>query len=96
MKQKAANLLLLTVPLVLSAIAGGAFAAKFTPADIAWIDKCMDQLKLENSNRQVVRKYCICMHEVFEDNTDASQNEMEHMFPPMHRLCITRSGWRRD
>jgi hypothetical protein len=75
-------------------LAGGAFAAKFTPADIAWIDKCMNQLKLENSNRQIVRKYCICMHEVFQDNTNASQNEMELMFSPMHQRCNRKSEWR--
>jgi len=71
-----------------------ASAAKLSTADAAWIGKCMDQLKRENANKTVLRKYCVCMHGYFDDNADVSQSDMEHMFPPAHRLCVRRSGWK--
>jgi hypothetical protein len=71
-----------------------AHAAKLTPADKAWIGKCMDQLKRENANVKIVRKYCVCMHDMFDDNADVSQSDMEHMFPPVHRSCNKSSGWK--
>jgi hypothetical protein len=69
-----------------------ASAAKLSAADTAWIGKCMDQLKRDNANKTVLRKYCLCMHGYFDDNADVSQSDMEHMFPPAHRLCKRQSG----
>jgi len=69
-----------------------ASAAKLSAADTAWIGKCMDQLKRANANKTVLRKYCVCMHEYFDDNADVSQSDMERMFPPAHRLCRRESG----
>jgi hypothetical protein len=74
-----------------STIAG---AAKLSAADTAWIGKCMDQLKRDNANKTVLRKYCVCMHGYFDDNADVSQSDMEHMFPPAHRLCKRQSSWK--
>ena len=71
-----------------------ASAAKLSAADTAWIGKCMDQLKRENANKTVLRKYCVCMHGYFDDNADVSQSDMEHMFPPAHRQCKRQSGWK--
>jgi hypothetical protein len=75
-------------------LAAPAHAAKLTTVDKAWIGKCMNQLKRENANVKIVRKYCVCMHEMFEDNADVSQSDMEHMFPPVHRSCNKSSGWK--
>jgi hypothetical protein len=83
--------LLLAAAMPISAIAS---AAKPTAADAAWIGKCMDQLKRENAQKTVLRKYCGCMHGYFDDNADVSQSDMEHMFPPAHRLCNRQSGWK--
>jgi hypothetical protein len=71
-----------------------ASAAKLSTADTAWIGKCMDQIKRDNANKTVLRKYCVCMHGYFDDNADVSQGDMERMFPPAHRLCVRQSGWR--
>ena len=81
--------LLLTVALTTSTIAS---AAKLSAADTAWIGKCMDQLKRENASKTVLRKYCVCMHDYFDDNADVSQSDMERMFPPAHLLCKRQSG----
>ena len=69
-----------------------ASAAKLSAADTAWIGKCMDQLKRENANKTVLRKYCVCMRGYFDDNADVSQSDMERMFPPAHRQCKRQSG----
>jgi hypothetical protein len=71
-----------------------ASAAKLNAADNAWIGKCMNQLKRDNANKAIVRKYCTCMHAYFDDNADVSQSDMEHMFPPVHRACNRQSGWK--
>ena len=71
-----------------------ASAAKLSAADTAWIGKCMDQLKRENANKTVLRKYCVCMHGYFDDNADVSQSDMERMFPPAHGQCKRQSGWK--
>jgi hypothetical protein len=73
---------------------GAATAAKLSAADTAWIGKCTDQLKRENANKTVLRKYCVCMHGYFDDNADVSQSDMERMFPPAHRQCNRQSGWK--
>ena len=83
--------LVLAIALTTSTVAS---AAKLSTADTAWIGKCMDQLKRENASKTVVRKYCVCMHGYFDDNADVSQSDMEHMFPPAHRLCNRQSGWK--
>ena len=81
---------------VLALLAGptSSRAARLTDADKAWIAKCMRQLAKEHSDARVIRKYCVCMHEMFEDNDDVSQSDMEHMYPPVHRSCNKSSGWK--
>ena len=91
MKHSLRAALLLAAALTTSTIAS---AAKLSAADTAWIGKCMDQLKRENANKVIVRKYCVCMHGYFDDNADVLQSDMEQMFPPAHRLCNRQSGWR--
>lgn len=79
---------------ILLAAITGASAAGPAPRDRAWIATCMDQLKRDNPNKQIVRKYCVCMHDYFEDNDKVSQSDMEHMYPLAHRVCNKSSGWR--
>ncbi len=54
----------------------------------------MTQLKDEHDDKNSVRIYCECMHDYFEDNDTVTQSEMEHMFPPAHRLCHAKAGWK--
>jgi hypothetical protein len=91
-KSKIAALIVAALfPLCAFAITG---AVALTSADNAWIGKCMDQLKLENPDKKIVRKYCVCMHGFFEDNRDVDQSEMESTFPPAHRYCNRQAGWK--
>jgi hypothetical protein len=72
-----------------------AFAGKSTAADRAWIAACVRQLKDEPAPRRDTKwRYCACMHEPFDDNQPASQNDMEHMYPPLHRACLRKAGWK--
>ncbi len=82
------------VALTLLAAPVSSRAAKLTEADKAWIAKCVRQLAREHPSERVLRKYCTCMHEMFEDNDDVSQSDMEHMYPPLHRSCNKSSGWK--
>jgi hypothetical protein len=90
MNLKPPSLLLLALAIALPTTA----AARLGATDRAWIDSCIDRLRRENSNQQVVRRYCTCMHGYFEDNANASQSEMEQMYPPAHRLCRKQSRWK--
>ncbi len=63
-------------------------------ADAAWITKCMSQLKGEHAAARSRHRYCVCMHGFFEDNQPVTQTEMERMFPPAHRLCHQKAGWK--
>jgi hypothetical protein len=67
-------------------------AAKLSAADAAWIGKCESQLSKENARAKTVHKYCVCIHEMFDDNEDVSQSDMEHTFPPAHRMCMKTAG----
>ena len=69
-------------------------ADKLSTADRAWIATCRDQLKDENPNQAIVRKYCVCMHGFFEDNAAVDQSDREHMFPPAHLYCNRQAGWK--
>lgn len=75
------------------AAAPAAATAPPSPADIAWLDRCADQLKRERADQAVVRRYCACMHQQFEDNEPVGQTEMERLYPPMHRHCLRKAGW---
>jgi hypothetical protein len=80
--------------ILLSAAAVDFAHAATTALDRAWIERCMTQLASEHDDKKAVLIYCGCMHGYFEDNDEVTQNEMEHMFPPAHRLCHTKAGWK--
>jgi hypothetical protein len=71
-----------------------AFAARLTAAGRAWIATCVDQLKLEKASKRSMQKYCTCLHDYFDDNARVTQSEMEHLFPPAHRACNSKAGWK--
>ena len=84
----------LAVGLLFAAAVTRARADKLSAADRAWIATCRDQLKDENPNQAIVRKYCVCMHGFFEDNAAVDQSDREHMFPPAHLYCNRQAGWK--
>ncbi|MDP2409027.1 MAG: hypothetical protein Q8M26_01945 [Pseudolabrys sp.] len=75
------------------AAAPAAIANTPSPADIAWLERCAGQLKRERGDPAVVRRYCACMHQQFENNEPVGQSEMERLYPPMHRHCLRKAGW---
>lgn len=80
------------LPFLLPALPGQ--AAPPSAADHAWITRCVAQLVQEHADKGATRAYCTCMHEYFDDNATVTQTEMERMFPPAHRLCRTKAGWK--
>jgi hypothetical protein len=94
-KYKVAALIAVAVGFLLMAAAvTRAQADKLSAADRVWIATCRDQLKDENPNQAIVRKYCVCMHGFFEDNAAVDQSDREHMFPPAHLYCNRQAGWK--
>jgi hypothetical protein len=71
-----------------------AAAATLTAADRAWIATCVDRLKAEKAPKKAARRYCACMHDYVDDNAKVTQAEMEHLFPPAHRACSRKAGWK--
>lgn len=65
-----------------------AAAAKLTAADKAWIAKCISDRKQSTLTPVALRKYCVCMQEVVEDNRPfESITDLERTYPPAHRVC---------
>lgn len=86
---------LAAVVVVLPALVSAGVAAELSAADRAWIAACVTQLANEPApNADVKRRYCLCMHEQFDDNQPVTQTEMERMYPPLHRACNRESGWK--
>lgn len=71
-----------------------AHAAKLSAADKAWIDTCVKQRKGTAEGVAALRRYCVCMHEVVEDNRPFAITELERNYPPAHRSCRRKSGRR--
>ncbi len=84
----------LIVAALLAACGPGA-AAELSAADRAWVAVCVAQLADEPApNAAVKQRYCLCMHEQFDDNQPVRQTEMERMYPPLHRACNREAGWK--
>ena len=74
--------------------AGHAGAAPLSAADLAWIETCIADRKLEGLDPVKLRKYCACMQEIVEDNEPFSVSELEHSYPPAHVMCHHEAGFR--
>jgi hypothetical protein len=75
----------------LRAIAPAA-AAELSAADLAWIDKCIADRKIENLDPVKLRKYCECMQQIVDDNEPFTVSELEHSYPPAHAMCHDEAG----
>lgn len=77
-------------------LAGNAtsLAAKLNAADRAWIDTCIAQRAASREKPAALRKYCVCMQRIVEDNTAYTITDLERAFPPAHRMCWTKAGRR--
>ena len=73
---------------------GSAGAAPLSAADLAWIETCIADRKLEGLDPVKLRKYCACMQEIVEDNEPFSVSGLEHSYPPAHVMCHHEAGLR--
>lgn len=73
----------------------GAHAAKLSAADQAWINTCITQRKDVKETPARLRNYCICMHDVVDDNQPFDITELERTYPPIHEFCVKKYRTRR-
>jgi hypothetical protein len=71
-----------------------AFAAKRTAADKAWIETCVQQRQASREKPAALRRYCVCMQAVVEDNRAFEITELERTYPPAHQVCWKQAGRR--
>jgi len=67
-------------------------AAELSAADIAWIDTCIADRKIERPDPAKLRKYCECMQQIVDDNQPFTVSELEHSYPPAHVMCHDAAG----
>ena len=71
------------------------YAAKPTAADRAWIDTCISQRKSSKEAPARLRKYCVCMQQIVEDNQPFENvTALERTYPPAHQMCWKDTGGR--
>jgi hypothetical protein len=71
-----------------------AFAAKRSVADKAWIETCIQQRQASREKPAALRRYCVCMQAVVEDNRAFEITELERTYPPAHQVCWKQAGRR--
>ena len=54
--------------ILLAATMAPAIAAELSAADLAWIEKCVADRKIEQLDPVKLHKYCACMQQIVEDN----------------------------
>lgn len=68
-------------------------AAQHAARDKEWVAHCTSQISETNETR--ARLYCRCMAKSVDTSAKLSQTELERSFPPVHRLCFKKAGFRR-
>lgn len=57
-----------------------------------WIAHCVVQISETNKSR--AQAYCVCMAESADTSEKMRQTDLERSFPPLHRLCFRKAGFR--
>jgi hypothetical protein len=57
-----------------------------------WVAHCVAQISETNKSR--AEKYCICMAESVDVSEKLRQTDLERSFPPLHRHCFEKAGFR--
>jgi len=60
--------------------------------DKDWIAHCISQISGTNKSR--AQAYCACMAEGADTSEKLRQTDLERSFPPLHRLCFEKAGFR--
>jgi len=81
------------VAILLLLVAGTATARAQTNAqEKEWIAHCVSQISETNKPR--AENYCTCMAESVDTSEKLRQTDLERSFPPVHRLCFEKAGFR--
>ena len=78
------------------AVATAASKPSSSKPSTKWMAHCAANLKGEGSSAKSVRVYCACIHDL-DDEAEMlklSQTEIERSWPPAHRQCHKKAGWR--
>lgn len=81
--------ILLALLLAATALPAG---AQMSAQDRDWIAHCAAQISETNKPR--AEKYCTCMAESADTSEKLRQTDLERSFPPVHRLCFEKAGFR--
>jgi hypothetical protein len=57
-----------------------------------WIAHCVSQIS--ETNRLRARTYCKCMARSVDTSERLRQTDLERSFPPVHRLCFRKAGFK--
>ena len=82
------------LPLALSLLAAfsAAALAQSSPQGKEWIAHCIAQISEINKPR--AQAYCTCMAESVDTSEKLRQTDLERSFPPVHRDCFAKAGFR--
>ena len=67
-------------------------SAQQSAQDKEWIAHCISQISETNKSR--ARAYCTCMAESVDTPEKLRQTDLERSFPPVHRLCFEKAGFK--
>lgn len=67
-------------------------AAQKIAQDKEWIAHCVSQFA--ETNRKRAGLYCRCMAKSVDTSQRLRQTELERSFPPVHRTCFRKAGFR--
>jgi hypothetical protein len=67
-------------------------SAQQSAHDKEWIAHCMSQISEANKSR--ARTYCVCMADTVDTSEKLRQTELERSFPPVHRGCFKKAGFK--
>ncbi|HRF09421.1 MAG TPA: hypothetical protein PL193_12385 [Xanthobacteraceae bacterium] len=67
-------------------------AAQKSAQEKEWIAHCVSGIS--ETNRSRARIYCKCMARSVDTSAKLEQTELERSFPPVHRTCFKKAGFR--
>ncbi len=78
---------------LLLALAAQPALAQQSAQDKEWIAHCISQIS--ETDRPRARLYCKCMAKSVDTSEKLRQTDLERSFPPLHRVCFKKAGFKR-
>jgi hypothetical protein len=62
-----------------------------------WLDRCMTAVQQDTRGPRAAEVYCRCMEDIVgaDEMLQMRQTDLERSFPPAHRRCLEKAGWKR-